>query len=66
MIGGLDARVLETGDRGLIRRKVIELVEGMKARGAFYVYASEHSISTNVDYEDFKYAIEVYRDHMMY
>ena len=65
-VGGLDARVLESGDRDLIRRKVIELVEGMKARGASYVHASDHSISTNVDYEDFKYAIEVYRDHMMY
>ncbi len=66
LIGGLDARVLETGDRGLIKRKVVELVEGMKTRGASYVYASDHSISTNVDYEDFKYAIGVYRDHMMY
>lgn len=36
------------------------------ARRASYVYASDHSISANVNYEDFKYAIEVYRGHMMY
>jgi len=65
-VGGLDARVLESGDRDLIRREVTALVEGMKQRGASYVYGSDHSVSTNVDYEDFKYAIEVYREHMMY
>jgi len=65
-VGGLDARVLESGDRGLIRREVTNLIEGMKQRGASYVYASDHSISTNVDYEDFKFAIEVYKEHMMY
>ena len=66
MIGGLDARILESGDRDLIKRKVTELIEGMKQRGTSFVYASDHSISTNVDYDDFLYALEVYRDHMMY
>jgi uroporphyrinogen decarboxylase len=66
LIGGLDARVLESADRGIIRREVTSLVEGMKARGARYVYASDHSISTNVRYEDFRYALQVYREHMMY
>ena len=66
LIGGLDERVLESHDRELIRREVVGLIEGMKARGARYVYASDHSISTNVDYEDFRYAVEVYREHMMY
>ncbi len=64
--GGLDERVLETGDRDLIRRDVTDVVEGMKERGARFVFGSDHSISTNVDYEDFKYALEVYREHMMY
>lgn len=66
LIGGLDERVLETGDRELIRRAVTDLVEGMKARGASYVYASDHSISTNVDYEDFRFAMDVYHEHMLY
>ena len=64
--GGLDVRVLETGDKDLIRREVAELVEGMKQRGARYIFASDHSISTGVRYEDYKYAVQVYREHMTY
>jgi uroporphyrinogen decarboxylase len=66
LVGGLDARVLESGDRGLIRREVSALIEGMKSRGARYVFASDHSLSTNVRYDDFRCALEVYREHMMY
>ena len=65
-IGGLDARVLESHDRGLIEREVTRLVEGMKSLGARFVFASDHSISTNVDYADYRHAVEVYRRHMMY
>ena len=64
--GGLDARILESGDRDLIRRSVAEIIEGMKARGVRYVFGSDHSLSTNVDYADYCYAVEVYREHMMY
>jgi len=65
-IGGLDARILETNDRDVIRKGVAGLIEGMKQRGARYVYASDHSISTRVDYDSFRYGLEVYREHMMY
>ena len=65
-IGGLDARILESGDRRHIRSEVIRLIEGMKARGARFVFASDHSISTNVAYADFAYALDVYREHMAY
>lgn len=61
-IGGLDARVLESGDKPAIKRAVTELVTGMRERGARYVYGSDHSLSTNIDYEDFLYSLEVYRD----
>lgn len=64
--GGLDARILESVDRERIRQGTENLVNGMKARGARYVFGSDHSISTNVRYADFCYAIEVYREHMMY
>jgi uroporphyrinogen decarboxylase len=66
LIGGLDERILESGDRDLIRKGVTEIVEGMKARGARYVYASDHSISTNVTYDSFRFAVDVYREHMWY
>jgi uroporphyrinogen decarboxylase len=65
-IGGLDKRILETGDRDLIRREVTAYVEGMKARGARLLFGSDHSISTNTDYEAFKYTVDVYRERMMY
>lgn len=66
LIGGLDALVLESGDRDLIRTEVTKLVQSMKERGARYVFASDHSVSTNVRLPDFEYAIEVYRENMMY
>ena len=65
-VGGLDARILESGDRNIIRREVAAYIDGMKARGARLIYGSDHSISTNVSYEDFKFSLEVYREHMMY
>lgn len=65
-VGGLDARVLESGDRDYIRKEVAGLIEGMKQRGAGFVFASDHSLSTNIDYQDFCYALDVYREHCMY
>ena len=65
-VGGLDARVFETNDKDIIRREVTDYIEGMKARGARLVFASDHSISTNTRYESYCYALEVYREHMAY
>ena len=65
-VGGLDARVFETNDKEIIRREVTNYVEGMKARGARFLFGSDHSISTNTRYESYCYAVDVYREHMMY
>ncbi len=65
-IGGFDKRIIETGDRGLIRRETTAWLDGMKARGARHVFGSDHSISTNTDYDAFCYLLEVYRENMMY
>ena len=65
-IGGLDARVFETNDRDIIRREVAAYMEGMKARGAGLVFASDHSISTLVRYDTYQFILDVYREHMMY
>jgi uroporphyrinogen decarboxylase len=65
-IGGLDARVFETNDRDTIRREVAAYIDGMKARGARLIFASDHSISTNTHYDSYRYAVEVYREHMLY
>ena len=42
------------------------LIDGMKRRGARYVFASDHSLSTNVDYDDFRHALDVYRECVAY
>jgi uroporphyrinogen decarboxylase len=65
-VGGLDARVFETNDRDIIRREVAHYIEGMKARGARLVFMSDHSISTNTQYQSYCWAVEAYREHMMY
>lgn len=64
--GGMDARIFEAGDRGAIRKEVVRLCTSFKDMGARYVFGSDHSISPNVRLADFQYAIDVYREHMMY
>jgi uroporphyrinogen decarboxylase len=65
-IGGLDVRVLETNDRELITREVVRVVEGMKSRGARYVFGSDHSVTPLVTYDTYQHALDVYREHMWY
>jgi len=65
-VGGLDARVFESNDRGLIEREVSTYIQGMKDRGARLVFASDHSISPNTKYESYAFAVDVYRRHMDY
>ena len=65
-VGGLDARILETNDRVLIRREITAYLDGMKARGARLVFGSDHSLSPLITYATYRYALEVYREHMAY
>jgi len=64
--GGFDKRILESGDREAIRQGVIELTKAMRDNGVRYIFSSDHSISTNVDYPDYCYMLEVFRDNMYY
>jgi uroporphyrinogen decarboxylase len=65
-VGGLDARIFESNDKDLIRKEIACYIDGMKARGARLVFASDHSLSTNVMYDTYRYAVDVYREHMVY
>lgn len=65
-VGGFDERILETNDRAVIRREITTYLNGMKARGARLVFATDHTVSPNVRYETYRYALDVYRDNMMY
>jgi hypothetical protein len=45
---------------------VAAYIEGMKARGARLIFASDHSLSPNIHYDSYRYALDVYRKHMYY
>jgi uroporphyrinogen decarboxylase len=63
--GGLDVRILETNDRDTIRKGVTDIVEGMKARGARYLFGTDHSVTPLVRYDSYRHALDVYREHML-
>lgn len=65
-VGGLDARVFESNDKEHIKKEVAYYIDGMKARGARLLFASDHSISTNTHYDSYRYTVDIYREHMMY
>ncbi len=65
-VGGLDARVFETNDRDVISREVAAYIDGMKARGARLVFATDHSISPRTNYDSYQWALDVYRQHRAY
>lgn len=65
-IGGLDIRILETNDRELIRQGVSDLVKGMKAHDARFIFHSDHSITTAVTYDSYRLALDVYQECMAY
>ena len=66
LVGGLDARILESGDRPLIKQSIETITRTMRDTGTPYVFASDHSISTNVKYADYQYALEVLRQNWAY
>ena len=65
-IGGMDVRVFETNDKSLIKKEVGHYLDGMKKRGARLLFASDHSITPNVHYDTYRYALDCYREHMYY
>jgi uroporphyrinogen decarboxylase len=65
-IGGLDVRILESGDHNIIKSEVVKLTNGMKDAGASFIFASDHSISTDVAYQDYQYALDIYRENCLY
>jgi uroporphyrinogen decarboxylase len=65
-VGGFDARIFESNEKDLIRKEMKYYIEGMKARNARLIFASDHSLSTNVRYDTYQYAVNVYREFMVY
>jgi uroporphyrinogen decarboxylase len=65
-IGGLDARILERGDRREVRTSIEVLVSELKARNARWLFGSDHSLSTNVKFDTYRHALDVYRECRAY
>ena len=64
--GAMDMRVLETNDLEIIGREVADLVDGMKARGARFIFSPDHGITPRVNYASWLHAVETFREHMWY
>ena len=58
--------MLGTNDKDTVCREVDAYVDDMKARGARLVFGSEHSVPPTVNYDTYHYALDVYREHMIY
>lgn len=65
-IGGLDVRLLEEGNRCKIRKEIERITSAMRKLKVGYAFGTDHSVTPNVDFEIYKYAVDVFRDNMYY
>lgn len=66
LVGGMDIRVLESGDREAIKQETVRLTRGVIERGGRYIWGSDHSVPPTVGYQDYLYALETCREHGLY
>jgi uroporphyrinogen decarboxylase len=65
-MGNIDVQVLERGDRAAIEAEIAGKMDALKALGAAYFWHTDHSVSPNVRFDDYCFAMEVYRAHCAY
>lgn len=65
-VGGMDVRVLETNNRDLVRKEALRLIEGMKALNCCFIFGSDHTIPPSVNYDTYRYLLDIYQENMMY
>ncbi|OPZ79880.1 MAG: hypothetical protein BWY76_03488 [bacterium ADurb.Bin429] len=65
-MGNIDVRVLESGNRPAIEAEIAGKMEALKSLGAAYFWHTDHSVSPNVRFDDYRFAMEVYRAHAAY
>lgn len=63
-VGNIDVRVLESGNRDLIKREVLYKLTGAINGG--FIPASDHSVSLGVDPHSYAYFIDVAREYGTY
>ncbi|MDK3159435.1 uroporphyrinogen decarboxylase family protein [Kamptonema cortianum] len=64
--GGMDVRILESGDLQAIQKEVIRITSAMRRTGARYIFGSDHSIPPSVHFQSYQHALECFRDHAHY
>jgi uroporphyrinogen decarboxylase len=57
LIGGMDARALESNDRQIVEAELLGKLPGVMA-GSGYVLQVDHSVSPLVEYETYKFFVE--------
>jgi len=57
LVGGMDARVLESNDRQAVEAELLGKLPGVMA-GSGYVLQVDHSVSPLVEYETYRYFVE--------
>lgn len=65
-VGGFDVRILEDGDKTAIKKEVLRICDTMRRLKVGYVFGTDHSITPNVEYESYQYALDVFQENMYY
>lgn len=65
-MGNIDITKLNTNNKDIIRAEVEPKVRGMVERGAGYCFHSDHSVPPDVEYESYKFAVELAREVGVY
>lgn len=65
-VGGFQKEILETNDKDLIKIKLGSFLNEIKEIGARYIFGSDHSISTRIKYDTFRYVVDILHQHMHY
>ncbi|MGW8249548.1 MAG: uroporphyrinogen decarboxylase family protein [Anaerolineales bacterium] len=62
-IGGFDVRIFETNDRDLIASKIKSLLQEIKTREVGYIFGSDHTITPQVKYDTYRFALDIFMQH---
>lgn len=65
-MGNIDVTKLNTNNKDIVAAEVLPKIEGMKARRAGYCFHSDHSIPPDVEYETYRFAVDLVREHGEY
>jgi hypothetical protein len=65
-MGNIDVVALSTNDRSTVRDEILPKLNELRKKRIPYVFHSDHSISTDVSLETYKYALEIFRENSSY